>query len=720
MQPQPPPSTREWYTPGLTVSQPVNEDPLDTPLQFLKGVGDRRAADLARVGLHTVEHLLFRFPLRYEDRSRMLPIASVRPGTRASLTGRLVHAGLRTTRRRGFMIFEAILSDDSGSIMLTWMNQKFLANVLKAGQHLVVYGLAEMKGHGGLQITNADFEILDDEEGGETLHTGRIVPIYERAGTVTPKQQRKLVFDALHRLSPDMRDPLPEEVRQRRGLPTRYAALHATHFPPSDVDLETLNTFDSLAQRRLKFDEAFEFQLGIVSRRRLALEEQKGGTIVVTPQIRETAKRVLPFKLTPGQFNALKEIVDDLQKPHPMNRLLQGDVGAGKTIVALLAAVVAMENGLQVAFMAPTEILAKQHFATLSTLLATSRFRVALLTGSTTAAKRRQSLAEIQIGAINLVVGTHALVQGDVLFHRLGFVVIDEQHRFGVLQRATLREKGLHPDALVMTATPIPRTLALAIFGDLDSSSIRDLPPGRLPIKTRMIPDARRDEMHEFVRSELQTGRQAYVIYPLVEESEKLDVKAATEMADTLQQQVFPEFTIGLLHGKMKNDAKDRVMKAFAAGQIQLLVSTTVVEVGIDVPNATVMVVEHAERFGLSQMHQLRGRVGRGQHQSHCLLVYQTPMSAEAKDRLSAMVETTDGFLIAERDLQLRGAGDFFGTRQAGLPTFRMIDLDRDGGLMDEALQEAEQSFALVVRTPHDISQLLRAWSVRFRLMEVG
>ena len=650
----------------------------------------------------------------------MLPIASVRPGTRASITGKIIHTALRTTRRPGFKIFEAIVSDESGSILINWLNQPYLRDVFKAGQHVVLYGAAEMRGHGGLQFTNPDHEILDDEEGGETIHTGRIVPVYEKAGTVTPKIQRRFVHDALLRLTTDMPDPVPEELRQRKGLPTRYAALHAAHFPPADANVDELNRFASVAQRRLIFEEAFLFQLGVMARRRAAVAEPKTGSIVVDDRIRESARRVLPFKLTAGQRTAVKEIVDDLQRPHPMNRLLQGDVGAGKTIVALLAALVTMENGLQVAFMAPTEILADQHFVTISRLLQNSRFRVALLTGSTGAAARRQQLAEIEGGSVHLVVGTHALVQGDVTFHRLGLVIIDEQHRFGVLQRATLRSKGLHPDALVMTATPIPRTLALTIYGDLDSSVLKDRPPGRKPVKTTMMPDSRRDEMHAFVRRELDAGRQVYVIYPLVDESEKVDLKAATVMADTLAAEVFPEFTVGLLHGRMKGDAKDRVMKAFAAGDIRVLVSTTVIEVGIDVANATVMVVEHAERFGLSQLHQLRGRVGRGPEQSYCLLVYQTPMSPEAKDRLTVMVETSDGFEIAERDLELRGAGDFFGTRQAGVPTFRLIDLVRDRDVLDSAQREADKWFSATLPTPAAVADLLRSWSTRFKLMDVG
>ncbi len=379
-----------------------------------------------------------------------------------------------------------------------------------------------------------------------------------------------------------------------------------------------------------------------------------------------------------------------------------------------------MENGLQVAFMAPTEILAEQHFLNITRLLAASRFGVALLTGTTRAKARREQLAEVEAGSVHLIVGTHALVQGDVRFKALGLVVIDEQHRFGVLQRATLREKGLHPDVLVMTATPIPRTLALTLYGDLDVSVIRDLPPGRLPIKTVAKPESRREEVYRFVREQIDAGRQIYVIYPLVEESDKVDLKAATEMADHLAQEIFPEYRVGLLHGRMKDDAKDRVVKAFAAGELDVLVSTTVVEVGVDVPNASVMVVEHAERFGLSQLHQLRGRVGRDRHQSYCCLLYQAPLSAEARGRLGALTETTDGFQIAERDLELRGPGDFFGTRQAGVPTFRTIDLLRDRALLDEAHQEAGEWMDQAAPAPADVAKLLQAWQSRFKLIDVG
>ena len=698
---------------------PSGDVHLQTPLQYLKGVGPRRAADFAHVGLETVDDLLYRFPLRYEDRSRFASIASLRPGSSVSIAGRIVSSGLRSTRRPGFKIFEALITDASGSLRAVWLNQPFLRDVLVSNQHVVLFGSVELRGHGGLQITNPQYEIVDDEEG-ETIHTGRIVPIYERAGTVTPKIQRRLLHDVLERLEGDLADPLPEGLRLRYQWPDRRAALLAAHFPPPETPLDVLNSFATPAQRRLIFEEAFLFQTGVMARRRALAAHTKGHPILVDDRIRDSARRVLPFKLTGGQRTALKEIVDDLQRSQPMNRLLQGDVGAGKTIVALLAALVAMENGVQVAFMAPTEILAEQHFQNISRLLQSSRFRVTLLTGAPSSASRRAQLAEIESGAVHLVVGTHALVQRGVAFRQLGFVIIDEQHRFGVLQRASLRGKGVYPDVLVMTATPIPRTLALTVYGDLDTSVIREMPPGRFPIKTITKPESRRDELYDFIRQELDAGRQAYVVYPLVEESAKVDLKAATEMADHLAQEIFPAYRIGLLHGRMPAAAKDRVMKAFVGGELNVLVSTTVVEVGIDVANATVLLVEHAERFGLSQLHQLRGRVGRGPHRSYCCLLYQAPLSDEARARLKAMTETADGFEIAERDLALRGPGDFFGTRQAGVPTFRLVDLVRDRELLDLAQREAMAWLETSKPTASLLSKLLETWEARFKLIEVG
>ena len=702
----------------------MSTDYLQTPLQFLKGVGPKRAADLQRVGLVTVEDLLYRFPLRYEDRGRMQAISSLKPGQQVAIAGRIQSSRVRTTRRPGFKIFEALIGDVTGSIVALWMNQSFLKDILRRDVHVVLFGTVEARP--GLQIMNPDYEVIDGDtetpepDEAQTVHTGRIVPVYEKAGAMTPKMQRRLVFDVLSALPHGLPDPFPEEVRGRMDLPDRRTALLGAHFPAAETPVAQLNAFRTPPQLRLIFEEFFLFQLGLMVRKRGAVREAKPRTIQIDDRIRESARRILPFRLTEGQRTALKEIVDDMQRSTPMNRLLQGDVGAGKTIVALLAALVAMENGLQVAFMAPTEILAEQHFLSLRRLLEHSRFRVELITGATAGLKRRDLLARLSSGDINLVVGTHALVQGTVNFRSLGLAVIDEQHRFGVVQRATLRSKGLMPDVLVMTATPIPRTLALTVYGDLDVSVIKDMPPGRRAIQTSVKPESRREDVYALVRTQLDEGRQAYVVYPLIEESEKIDLKAATEMADTLAQEVFPEYRVALLHGKMKQDAKDRVMRAFAAGDLHVLVSTTVIEVGIDVPNATVMVIEHAERFGLSQLHQLRGRVGRGAHQSHCLLLYQYPISQQGKARLQALARTTNGFEIAERDLELRGPGDFFGTRQSGLPTLRTGDLVRDHSLMERARDEADRFLDKQTLTAPLVERMKAAWPGRFGLMDIG
>ena len=703
---------------------------LQTPLRYLKGVGPRRAADLEHAGLSTVEDLLCRFPIRYEDRGRFEPIAALRPGEPASIAGEITSCGLHATRRPGFKIFEALVRDASGAVRAVWLNQPFLRDVLAKGQRVVLFGSLEWRN--GRQLTNPQYEILKQDEAGAeaapgedvTIHTGRIVPIYEKAGTLTPKMQRTLVYRALQQLgesaSAALDDPLPKDILRERQLPDRLTALRGAHFPDQGASIDELNRFRTPAQLRLIFEEFFLFQAGLVLRRRDLDEERKPRPVAIDDRVRQSALAVLPFRLTGDQKGALKDIVADMQRPQPMNRLLQGEVGSGKTIVALIAALVAMENGLQVAFMAPTEILADQHYMYIRRLLERSRFRVALLTGATPAKKRRELHAELAGGSIHLVVGTHALVQDPLGFRELGLAIIDEQHRFGVLQRAGLRAKGLHPDVLVMTATPIPRTLALTTYGDLDVSVIREMPPGRHPIKTVVKPEGRRDEVYRFIRSELERGRQAYVVYPLIEESAKVDLKAATEMADHLAQDVFPEYTVALLHGRMKEDGKDRVMGAFARGDCSLLVSTTVVEVGVDVPNASVMLVEHAERFGLAQLHQLRGRVGRGPHPSHCILLYQAPLSEQGKARLKAIAETTDGFVIAERDLELRGPGDFFGTRQSGMPTLRVGDLLRDHPIMEDARREASAWLDRGQYAAPLVAYVRRVWEKRFGLGGVG
>jgi ATP-dependent DNA helicase RecG len=696
-------------------------DFLATPLQFIKGVGPRRAGDLEKAGLRTVEDLLYRFPLRYENRAGLITVAKLRPGQTATILGEVLSSGIRPTRRPGFRLFELILKDATGPVRAVFPNQAFLRDVFHAGQQIVLHGPVEFRGTGGLQFSNPEYEIVrgeqDDDE--STIHTGRIVPIYEKAGSMSPRMQRTLVHHLLAEMPASIPDPLPPHVLARYKFPGRREALADAHFPAPGTPVEALNERQSPAQRRLIFEEFFLFQAGLALRKRRHALDRKPRPVVVDDRIRESARQALPFKLTAGQKDALREIVADMQRSQPMNRLLQGDVGAGKTVVALLAAVVAMENGLQVAFMAPTEILADQHYLTLRRLLDRSRFRVGLLTGGIGAAKRRDALAEITSGAVNLVVGTHALAEEAVGFRSLGLVVIDEQHRFGVEQRATLRAKGLHPDVLVMTATPIPRTLGLTVFGDLDVSVIRDLPPGRQPIATMAKPESRRDDVYRLARKALEEGRQVYVIYPLVEESSKVELRAATEMADHLGQEVFPEYRVALLHGRLKSEEKDRVMAGFARGDTHVLVSTTVVEVGVDVANATVMIVEHAERFGLSQLHQLRGRVGRGVHASTCVLVYQSPLTEAGRARLDALVETTDGFIIAERDLALRGPGDFFGTRQSGLPTLRAGDLLRDHALLEDARRDAiawldDPASAPLVR------ELSETWAGRFGLAGVG
>ena len=705
-------------------------DVLQMPLQYLKGVGPRKAADLKKAGLVTVEDLLFRFPLRYEDRSRLQRVATLKPGQTVAISGEVLSASLQPTRRPGFRLFTALVQDDSGQIKAVWPNQAFLKDVIRAHQHIVLYGKVEYWGSRGLQITDPEFELIKDSPDAAsstsladdlaTIHTGRIVPVYERTGSVTTNMQRRIVWQVLEQLDSKLFDPVPEDIRKREAWPSRRDALMQSHFPPPDTPVTALNTFATAAQRRLIFEDFFVFQAGLALRRQQNAQIRKGLVSSVDDRVRGAARAVLPFKLTDGQRQALAEIVADMQKEWPMQRLLQGDVGAGKTIVALLAAIVAMENGYQVAFMAPTEILAEQHVATISRWLSQTRFRVALLSGRATAAERRKLLPSIERGDVHLVVGTHALVEERVKFRALALAVIDEQHRFGVLQRGTLASKGLHPDVLVMTATPIPRTLALTECGDMEVSVIRGLPPGRRPVRTLVKPDSRRDDVYELVRQQLREGRQAYVIYPLVEESEKVDLKAATEMAAHLATSVFSEFKVALLHGRMKSDQKERVMRAFASGELPMLVSTTVVEVGLDVPNATVMIVEHAERFGLSQLHQLRGRVGRGGHESYCVLLYQAPWSEEARERLKAMSETNDGFVIAERDLKLRGPGDFFGTRQSGIPQLRAGDLTRDVDLLELAYGEARKRIDDNTLTEAERHYVQSVWQRQFGLITVG
>jgi len=693
---------------------------LASPVQFVKGIGPQKAAELAAAGVHTVEDLLLHLPMRYEDRTQFVRIADLRAGMKVAVTGTITVAGLRRARR--MTLYEVRIDDGTGRLKALWFNQPFLKESLGRGVRVALFGEVQPDAYGGRQLmmSSPQHEVL--EEDGAAVHTGRVVPIYEKLGPLTGKALRRILTRIAPQASRTAAETLPEDVRKRLGVVGRGEALRRVHVPEEADGLDALNAFRSAGHRRLILEELFLFQLGLALKQELRRERPKRAAFTITDATREAVKRILPFHLTGAQKKVLREIAADLQCPHPMNRLVQGDVGSGKTVVALLAMVVVLENGAQAAFMAPTEILAEQHFLTLRRLLARCPYRVEIFTSAMKGAERAKAAARLAAGETHIAVGTHALIQEGVRFKHLGLAVVDEQHRFGVLQRDELRRKGLDVDVLVMTATPIPRTLALTAYGDLDVSLLDERPPGRTPIATRHRPASDRRAIVETVRAAVAEGRQAYVVYPLVEESEKLeDVRAAASMAEEWAA-ALPAVRVGLLHGRMKTAEKEAVMGAFHRREVQVLVSTTVIEVGVDVPNATLMVVEHAERFGLSQLHQMRGRVGRGTAASACLLVTHGRLSDEARERIETMVRTEDGFAIAEKDLELRGPGDFFGTRQSGLPLLRVADLMRDRDLLEEARREA---FALVQRGSAGTAPLRvllgeGGWERRFGLARVG
>ncbi len=795
---------------------------LNTAVQYVKGIGPRLAEVVATKGITTVEDLLYYLPFRYEDRLNPRRIGELRAGEMASVIAEVRTSALFRTKR--MPLFELTVGDPvlptgnphpvaqkagatrvgqpqapmgettvgqpggffgagpRSMLKCVWFNGTYLKDRFQPGQLVALYGKVEpsQRGRERLQLINPQFEILDDGDAPESIdestEIGRIVPIYESAGSgkVTSRWFRRVIHGALESLTPDIVDAIPEAVRRRRGLMPRREAFRLAHWPEESARLEDLQAARTPAQVRLIFEELFFLEMGLELKRK-RMRALPGIGFGIDDRVREAIKRILPFHPTAAQKRVLKEIADDMKQPAPMRRLLQGDVGSGKTIVALEAAIIAIENGYQAALMAPTEILATQHYLSARRMLEKAGYRIVLLTGSVEEARKRDIRRHIAQGNAQLVIGTHALIEEKVEFGNLGLVIVDEQHRFGVMQRLKLMKKALasederqaetggedqregrgpstrparstllragsgtpgslgmtkaeeaQPDTLVMTATPIPRTLALTLYGDLDVSVLDEMPPERTPIVTRRVGDERAEEVFAFVRKQVAAGHQAYVVYPVIEENEEKEIKAATKMYDEIRRRILPDLRIGLLHGRLDAEQKDEIMRRFQAGEIDVLVSTTVIEVGVDVPNATVMVIEHAERFGLAQLHQLRGRIGRGAAKSFCVLVTGGKVTPEAEQRLDTMVRTTDGFEIAETDLELRGPGEFFGTRQAGLPGFRVANLIRDRELLETARREA----AAVVSgkdqevSPQEVSRALvhlrSHWQRRYGLVEVG
>ena len=712
-----------------------------TPVQFVKGIGPRLAEVLEAKGLHTVDDLLHYLPFRYEDRLNPRSIAELRPGEMATIIGEVRTSGLFRTRR--MPIFQMTAGQGRTRLKCLWFNATYLKDKFQPGQMVALYGRVQ-ENRGELELVQPQFEILSEADGdaeqkaAESLEIGRIVPIYETAGQgrLTSRWFRRTIRKALEDFTPELPETIPAAVRKRLNLVPPREALWKVHWPDEGESMQALQSFRTPAHIRMIFEELFFVELGLELKRR-EQRSQTGIAFQLNDRVRDAIKKILPFHPTGAQKRALKEIASDMEKPFPMRRLLQGDVGSGKTLVAFEAAIVAMENGYQVALMAPTEILAQQHYFSARRILQPSAYRIVLLTGSLEGDRKRDIRRHIAQGNAQLVIGTHALIEQKVEFEKLGLVIVDEQHRFGVLQRFKLMKKDVRkdaaetraieePDVLVMTATPIPRTLALTLYGDLDLSVLDEMPPGRTPIVTRRVADERAEEVWEFVRKQVAAGHQAYVVYPVIEENEESELKAAMKMYRQLSQKVFPDLQVAVLHGRMEADLKEQVMRLFQQGKIQILVSTTVIEVGVDVPKAAVMVIEHAERFGLAQLHQLRGRIGRGAAKSYCILMTGGKVSDEAERRLDAMVRTNDGFEIAELDLEMRGPGEFFGTRQAGMPNFQVASLIRDRDLLEIAKREAAAVLAgpnaEISQTEIDraLRQMRTKWQKSYGLVEVG
>ena len=704
---------------------------LATPITSLKGVGPRVAEKLAKLNITTVGDALYTLPSRYEDRRKFKKIAELCENSHEVFSGEILATGEAVTSRSRRRIYEVVVSDGSGQISLKWFHYKkpWMDKKFTPGQQAVFsgevkrFGLTREVHHPEVDLLSPD-QTLADYQSSNPLAFGRILPVYPLTEGLTQLAARKIWKQAVDLFAQYVSSPLPTALAKTHDLMPLADALKQAHWPDDNADMSLLNAGRDRPRCSLIYDEFFYLELGLAMKRQ-GIVLQKGIPFDVTHKYTRPLAAMLPYRLTDAQRRVLGQIKQDLMKPHPMNRLVQGDVGCGKTLVALMTALIAIENGTQVAVVAPTEILAEQHYLQFSQWLGQLNLKTALLRGRMPAGEKREILEQTREGQVHLVVGTHAVLQEQVTFHKLGLGIIDEQHRFGVKQRAALRQKGQNPHILVMTATPIPRTLSMTLYGDLDLSVIDEMPPGRAPVKTRVFREGGRDRAQQLMRQEMDQGHQVYVVYPLVEETEKSDLQAATEGAELLKNTVFQDKQVGLLHGRMSADEKQQVMARFKEKQLDLLISTTVIEVGIDIPNATVMVIEHAERFGLAQLHQLRGRVGRGNLQGLCLLMSSDHVSEEGRRRLDVMAATTDGFKIAEADLEIRGPGEFLGTRQSGLPDFRFANLLRDSQILEAARQDA---FQLVQKTAglstpesQQIAEELRQrWGQRLQLASIG
>ena len=697
---------------------------LQKDIQYVKGVGPARARLLNRLGIFTVEDLLYYIPFRYEDRSNLKPIKEIyKSGGVGFLTvqGEIVSTRVVITPRQRRKIFEVTVGDGSGYITAKWFNQPFLKDVLMKGSTVVLSGHVKPDYSGyGVFMEGPEFEIIGSGDN-DLIHTGRIVPVYHITNGLSQKVLRSIVKGVLD--SSSIPEIISGDILDKYNLPALSDSINGIHFPAEGTGVDTLNNGETAAHRRLAFEEFFLLEIGLAMKK-TSVTKEAGIAFNINGNMSGKLSSLLPYKLTSAQQRVINEIKGDMAVPYPMNRLLQGDVGCGKTVVALTAMLTAIENGYQSVLMAPTEILAEQHYRNIKTYLDEFNIPSAVLTSGVKSRAKDAVLNDILNGRVSVIIGTHALLEEGVKFQRLGIAVIDEQHKFGVLQRAVLKEKGYNPDVLIMTATPIPRTLALTVYGDLNLSVIDELPPGRLPVQTRWLYGDRRKDAFYIMQEELKKGRQAYVVYPLVEESEKVDLKGAVEMAEKLRK-AFKGYNLGLLHGRMKPAEKEVIMEGFKKNDIHILVSTTVIEVGIDVPNATVMVIEHAERFGLSQLHQLRGRVGRGSDKSYCLLLTEGYISEDGRLRLTVMGRTNNGFEIAEEDLSIRGPGEFFGTRQSGLPELKVANILRDAKVLEIARREA---FELVIKDPmltlpdHKLlrNAFERRWKDRLKLATVS